>query len=645
MKASILALTISTALSTHAFASSTKVDIQAANAATHELIDQQMRDIDASVQAQLVTKYADAQPGDIAVIDDVVYEQQSNGTWAAVGTASAVLVAGLLSSSSSGGNSTEDLPDIPVNSNPIEAQPDNDLPQLDSPVRPIEVSPSNPNSRVGITESPNGDKTIFVDGEQIAYVSLERGDIRNNDNEVIATFDKKGNKLVLTGANDNTLQYNPNTKNVRINGEVVGKWSPEYGFVKGGDIGQGPEGQPMHPDFIDGDFEMTPPIAHLPVFDSPVNPIEVSPSSPNARVGITESPNGDKTIFVDGEQIAYISLERGDIRNNDNEVIATFDKKGNKLVLTGANDNTLQYNPNTKNVRINGEVVGKWSPEYGFVKGGDIGQGPEGQPINPIEVSPSSPNARVGITESPNGDKTIFVDGEQIAYVSLERGDIRNNDNEVIATFEKNGKKLVLTGTNDNTLQYNPNTKNVRINGEVVGKWSPEYGFIKGGDIGQGPEGQPMNPDFIDGDFEMTPPIDHLPEFDGDNDYDNTHIQIADYRGNGEAILVVNGEEVADIEYKDGTLIINKYDSTQGHKYSAKVQETPNGAVVAVRHNDDSGYSFFRINDNGVVTPVDKKSAQNAIQNIDRSKMQNIDQNKLNQVKAKVQNRLSALKK
>lgn len=129
MKASILALTISTALSVNAFAASTEVDIQAADAATNELIDQQMRDIDASVQTQLDLKYADAQANEIAVVDDVVYEQDSNGTWAAVGTASAALVAGLLSSSSSSSDSHES---DPIPSLPIQSMPDNELPGDDS---------------------------------------------------------------------------------------------------------------------------------------------------------------------------------------------------------------------------------------------------------------------------------------------------------------------------------------------------------------------------------------------------------------------------------------------------------------------------------------------------------------------------------
>ncbi|GAM54358.1 hypothetical protein JCM19231_2247 [Vibrio ishigakensis] len=127
MKASILALTISTALSANAFAQSTKVDVQAANAETHELIDRQMRDIDASVQAQLKTTSSDTQAIDPASASNIVNKQESNSTWAAVGTASAALVAGMLSTSSSSNENPDDvIPSLPTAGNP-----DNELPGID----------------------------------------------------------------------------------------------------------------------------------------------------------------------------------------------------------------------------------------------------------------------------------------------------------------------------------------------------------------------------------------------------------------------------------------------------------------------------------------------------------------------------------
>ncbi|MEZ8723204.1 hypothetical protein AB6D66_19185, partial [Vibrio pomeroyi] len=115
MKASLLAITISSVLAAPTFAAPYQVDVELANQQTLQLIDGQMKAVDASVQYKLNEQYANATPGTTATIDDVTYEKQSNGTWAAVGAASAALVAGLLSSSSSSsssdnGNTTPELP-------------------------------------------------------------------------------------------------------------------------------------------------------------------------------------------------------------------------------------------------------------------------------------------------------------------------------------------------------------------------------------------------------------------------------------------------------------------------------------------------------------------------------------------------------
>ncbi|MGI9888419.1 hypothetical protein ACKVM0_13990, partial [Vibrio chagasii] len=115
MKASLLAISISSVLVAPAFATAPQVDVELANQQTLQLIDGQMKAVDASVQYKLNEQYANATPGTTATIDDVTYEKQSNGTWAAVGAASAALVAGLLSSSSSSnssdnGNTTPELP-------------------------------------------------------------------------------------------------------------------------------------------------------------------------------------------------------------------------------------------------------------------------------------------------------------------------------------------------------------------------------------------------------------------------------------------------------------------------------------------------------------------------------------------------------
>ncbi|WP_333913053.1 hypothetical protein [Vibrio coralliirubri] len=116
MKASLLAISISSVLAVPVFASAPQVDVELANQQTLQLIDGQMNAIDTSVQYKLNEQYANATPGTTATVDDVTYEKQSNGTWAAVGAASAALVAGLLSSSSSSSSSDNGntIPELPV---------------------------------------------------------------------------------------------------------------------------------------------------------------------------------------------------------------------------------------------------------------------------------------------------------------------------------------------------------------------------------------------------------------------------------------------------------------------------------------------------------------------------------------------------
>ncbi|GAD80981.1 hypothetical protein VEZ01S_47_00010, partial [Vibrio ezurae NBRC 102218] len=163
MKASILAITISATLSATAFASTNQVDVQAANSATSQLIGQQMQDIDSSIQTQLNDKHANAQTGKIAIIDDVVYEKEPNGTWAAVGTASAAVVAGLLSGSSS----TSDANDDPIPSLPIHMDPNNDLPEYGDD-RP-ELDPTQPDN----TLPEYGDDRPELDPTKPGYNGIE----------------------------------------------------------------------------------------------------------------------------------------------------------------------------------------------------------------------------------------------------------------------------------------------------------------------------------------------------------------------------------------------------------------------------------------------------------------------------------------
>ncbi|PMG45181.1 hypothetical protein BCU90_19570 [Vibrio lentus] len=164
MKASLLAISISSVLAAPVFASAPQVDVELANQQTLQLIGGQMNDIDASVQYKLNEQYANATPGTTATVDDVTYEKQSNGTWAAVGAASAALVAGLLSSSSSTSSGTDEA----IPSLPVYITPDNDLPEYG--------------------EGDWGQNAVAVIGDQVIV-----------NGETVGTISKVSNGYVITG--------------------------------------------------------------------------------------------------------------------------------------------------------------------------------------------------------------------------------------------------------------------------------------------------------------------------------------------------------------------------------------------------------------------------------------------------------------
>ncbi len=320
MKASILALTISTALSANAFAQSTKVDVQAANAATHELIDQQMRDIDASVQAQLAAKYADAQPGDIAVIDDVVYEQQSNGTWAAVGTASATLVAGLLTTSSSSSTAEDDA----VPSLPVYTQPDNDLPIIDDGGEntPPAFSAPTMNAKFHYEDgefknSETGQRVAYVDDRNNVVIVKEDGTrtkvgkVSHIEDSNAPTTIEFNNGAVVTLDNDGQ----PNDI-VRANGDVYG-WTADGGFY-------------LKP--IDQEIEHTPtPDNDLPNVDMPTQEGVYSVGEKGAIL-IDGNETGYYVHNDSNDSSAYISDGNGKVAD-----IRIDDSNGKKLIIVENN--------------------------------------------------------------------------------------------------------------------------------------------------------------------------------------------------------------------------------------------------------------------------------------------------------------------
>ncbi|WP_157938375.1 hypothetical protein, partial [Vibrio splendidus] len=151
---------------------------------------------------------------------------------------------------------------------------------------------------------------------------------------------------------------------------------------------------------------------------------------------------------------------------------------------------------------------------------------------------------------------------------------------------------------------------------------------IKSADLGWGKPGTPDN---------------ELPSIDGG--MENNHYQVSGVREEEQGhygYFSVNGEEVAYLEYKDGQLTVNPYNSEAGKKFDVKVidNETDGSKIVRIGGDTATEGKLVHINANGVVTPIDGNEIKSRIKSIDRNKLKNIDPAKLQKAKSAIQQRL-----
>ena len=321
MKASLLAISISSVLAAPVFASTPQVDVELANQQTLQLIDGQMSAIDASVQYKLNEQYANATPGTTATVDDFTYEKQPNGTWAAVGAASAALVAGLLNSSSSSQDSQS--PTLP-----IEATPDNELPASPTPSHPIAHTPSNPIDKDRpVVDKPtdNTNPIMPIPGTDLVLDSTTG--LVTKDGVVVASVERDGliTATINIHGSDDVIKvwYDANGVNIDWNNSTI-------------DSGWGHVATPTNP--IDKDR----PIVDKPA-DNENNHYQIS--------GAREENEGHYGYFsVNGEEVAYLEYSDGQLVVNayDSTVAKQYDVRvidtennGSKLVLIGG-DNTTE---------------------------------------------------------------------------------------------------------------------------------------------------------------------------------------------------------------------------------------------------------------------------------------------------------------
>ncbi|MEZ9364146.1 hypothetical protein AB4167_06245 [Vibrio sp. 10N.286.49.E11] len=326
MKASLLAISISSVLAAPAFASAPQVDVELANQQTLQLIDEQMNAIDASVQYKLNEQYANATPGTTATIDDVTYEKQSNGTWAAVGAASAALVAGLLSTSSSS-NSDNDVDYLPQH------------PDVDVDATP-RWSPEFGEDRPEMEER---DLTIKIINGEIHVID-------ENTSEWVGTVQRKDGEIIFRGNGDfeKTL--------VKVEGDLEANGSAA--IVKG-------NGEWLATvERVDSGFEITSGKGTI-VIDSPRPTLPASPEHPDMDFDDTPrwSPDFGEDRPEMEERDLTVKIINGEIHiidENTSEWVGTVQRKDGELVFIGNGDfeKTL--------LRVEGDVT---SDQFSLVKG------------------------------------------------------------------------------------------------------------------------------------------------------------------------------------------------------------------------------------------------------------------------------------
>ncbi|CAH6971719.1 conserved exported hypothetical protein [Vibrio chagasii] len=416
MKASLLAISISSVLVAPAFATAPQVNVELANQQTLQLIDGQMKAVDASVQYKLNEQYANATPGTTATIDDVTYEKQSNGTWAAVGAASAALVAGLLNSSSSSQDSQN--PTLP-----IEAIPDNELPMSPTPSHPIAHTPSNPIDKDRpVVDKPtdNTNPIMPIPGTDLVLDSTTG--LVTKDGVVVASVERDGliTATINIHGSDDVIKvwYDANGVNVDWNNSTI-------------DNGWGHVATPTNP--ID---------KNRPVVDKPAdntNPIMPIPG--------TDLVLDSTTGLVTKDGVVVASVER------DGLITATINIHGSDDVIK------VWYDANGVNIDWNNSIV-------------DNGWGHVATPTNPIDkdrpvIDKPTDNENnhyqiSGAREGNEGHYGYFsINGEEVAYLEYSDGQLVVNaydstvakqyDVRVIDT-ENNGSKLVVIG-GDNTTE------------------------------------------------------------------------------------------------------------------------------------------------------------------------------------------------
>jgi hypothetical protein len=567
------------------------------------------------------------------------------------------LVAGLLNSSSSSQDSQN--PTLP-----IEATPDNELPMSPTPSHPIAHTPTNPIDKGRpVVDKPtdNTNPIMPIPGTDLVLDSTTG--LVTKDGVVVASVERDGliTATINIHGSDDVIKvwYDANGINVDWNNSTI-------------DNGWGHVATPTNP--IDKD---------RPVVDKPTdntNPIMPIPGTDLVLDSTTGLVTKDGVVVASVERDGLITATIN-IHGSDDVIKVWYDANGvnvdwnnstidngwghvatptnpidkDRPVIDKPADNTNPIMPipgtdlvldsttglvtkdgvvvasverdglitATINIHGSDDVIKVWYDANGVNVDWnnsiiDNGWGHVATPTNPIDkdrpvvdkpTDNTNPIMPIPGTDLVLDSTTGLVTKDGVVVASVER------DGLITATINIHGSDDVIK------VWYDANGVNIDWNNSII-------------DSGWGHVATPTNP--IDKD---------RPVIDKPTDNENNHYQISGAREGNEGhygYFSVNGEEVAYLEYSDGQLVVNAYDSTVAKQYDVRVIDTENNGskLVVIGGDNTTEGQLVHINPEGVVTPIDAEKAKSSLQSIDRSKLQSIDPTKLQKAKSTIQQRL-----
>ncbi|KGY12364.1 hypothetical protein NM22_10795 [Vibrio tubiashii] len=562
MKASILAVTISSLISTQVLASSAKVDVELANSYTNQIINEQLNDINASVQAQLNAQYAHAAVGTTTVVEDVVYEKQSNGTWAAIGGVSATLIAGLLSSSSSSSN--------------------ND----DSNIPPVLSSDLLAMDHLGAweTDSNGSGYVMTVAGESI-YVSAENVVDNGNGTATITVDDKK----LTVGINGDTFYWVDQVEHPEVE-------APEFGSDR--------------PEMEERDFTVK-------INNGEIHIIDANTSE---WVGTVQPKDGELVFIGNGDFQKTLLKVEGDLEANgsaaivksNGEWVATIERVDNGFELTGKNGTIVVNSPRPSlpaspaHPDIDPDDTPRWAPEFGDDRPEMEERDFTVKIINgEIHIIDANTSEWVGTVQPKDGELVFIGNGDFQKTLLKVEGDLEANgsaaivkgNGEWVATIERVDNGFELTGKNG-TIVVNsprPNLPTSPAHPDIDPDDTPRWALEFGGD----------RPEMEERDFTVKIINGEIHIIDANTSEWVGTVQPKD----GELVFIGNGDFQKTLLKVEGDINSDQFALVKGNgQWVATVSKVENGIRVQTKKHD-------RVFDGSKIN-------RSKLQNIDSSKLQ-----------------------